>query len=218
MNASRSLRLLRAACVTLLVATRPDVPAEAAVGAPDPAGGASARGLEGRWFLDFDRADGAVQLSTRRGSGRHHSESSSPFRLEDFRGLQRPSGAGEIPARFSLPRDAGTFDFEGHLDATGGSGRFRFTANLDFERAWTAAGRAALSEDQVYAMALHDVSRAFIQELRALGYADLPADKLIAMRIHGATPEFVRELKGLGYANLPVDQVIAFRIHGVTPA
>ncbi|HXM75342.1 MAG TPA: hypothetical protein VN971_01045, partial [Thermoanaerobaculia bacterium] len=138
MSPSRSLRFARAAGVALLFAMWPDAPAETAAGALDPPGSASARELEGRWFLDFDRADGAVQLSTRRGSGRHHSESSSSFRLEDFRGLQRPSGAGELPARFSLPRDAGTFDFEGHLDATGGSGRFRFTANPDFERAWSA--------------------------------------------------------------------------------
>ncbi len=218
MTSTRPLRALFAASLAvLLFSTAADSPAGAAATVPDPGEGAAA-GLEGRWFLDFDREDGLVQLSMERRSGSHHSQSSSGFRLEELRDLRRPAGRDEVPARFSLVRDAGTFTFEGHLDSKGGAGRFRFAANPDFERAWSSSGRGSLSSEQIYSMAMHDVSRGFIQDLRALGYEELSADQLIAMRIHGVSVEFVRDLQTLGYRRLPADQLIAFRIHGVSPA
>lgn len=178
--------------------------------------GGESRGPDGRWTLDFDRTDGRLQLSMTRGGRGHWSESSSSYRLEDFRDLKRPA-SGEMPARFALVRDAGTFDFEGHLDATGGSGRFHFTENPEFARAWQSGNHEALSSEQMFSMALHDVSRAFISELRALGYENLSADRLITFRIHGVSPEFIRELAALNYTHLTAERLVTFRIHGVTP-
>jgi hypothetical protein len=179
------------------------------------------RGPDGRWTMDFDRGDGRVQLEMTRGSAGHRSQSSDSYRLEDFRGLARPAAAaGEAPARFQLVRDAGTFAFEGHLDSTGGSGKFHFTESADFQRAWQTqgGGQEPLSFEQQFSFAMHDVSRAFIADLKSLGYDNVGPDKLIAMRIHGVSPEFIRELASLGYGKLSTDKLIAFRIHGVSPA
>src|SRR4249919_3525215 len=58
--------------------------------------------IEGRWLLEFDR-DGSVQLTAeRRSAGHGHWNNSSDYALKDFRGLVRPAGKTEVPARFEL--------------------------------------------------------------------------------------------------------------------
>jgi hypothetical protein len=176
-----------------------------------------AQALDGRWLLDFDREDGRVRLTIKRSSAHGNWNSSSSYSMQEFRGLTRPAGTAGKPARFELVRDAGTIRFEGELDEMGGSGRFQFAGNPEFEKAWTAMGYSVLTTDSVFAFTLHDVSRRFIEDLRSLGYDRLPAERLIAMRIHGANPEFIRELKALGYDRLPVEELVNMRIHGASP-
>ena len=202
------LRLLRSRLLPLLVV--------GALAAARP-GRALPQELQGRWLLDFERED-RVQLTMKRESPRHHSESSWGLRPGDLRGLVRPSGSAEAPARFELVRDAGTVFFEGRLDAKGGSGRFRFVPSPGFESAWESSGRPPLTSEEVYGMAIHDVSRRFIADLAALGYRDAPVADLLALRIHGATAEWIRELHALGYAKVSLDDLVAFRIHGVSGA
>jgi hypothetical protein len=173
--------------------------------------------LEGRWLLDFDRADGRLQLTMQRTSPRGHWNSSSSFSAEDFRGLSRPRAGGAVAARFEMVRDAGTIRFEGQLDESGGSGRFQFTPSSEFEGFWKGLGNGALSADEAFAFTMHDVGRKFVEDLRTLGYDRIPADGLISLRIHGASPEFVRDLKSLGYDHIPVDGLVSMRIHGVSP-
>ena len=172
-----------------------------------------AQALDGRWILDFDRENGRVQLTIKRSSARGNWNSSSGYEMQEFRGLSRPSGSTGKPARFELVRDAGTIRFEGELDETGGSGRFQFAANPEFQRAWTAMGYSALGTDSVFAFTLHDVSRRFLEDLRALGYEHLPAERLIAMRIHGATPDFIRKANSSAGARLSIDELVEWRIH-----
>jgi len=176
-----------------------------------------AESAEGRWLLDFDRQDGRVQLTMKRTTSHGHSNNSSSYSVEDFRGLSLPARGGTVAARFEMARDAGTIRFEGQLDESGGSGRFQFAANPDFEAFWRAGGYGALSADEAYAFTMHDVSRKFLDDLRSLGYERLPAESLISMRIHGATAEFIRDLKSLGYDHVPVDGLVSMRIHGATP-
>jgi hypothetical protein len=173
--------------------------------------------IQGRWFLDFDRDAGKAQLTMKRGS-RGNWTNSHTVSLAEFRGLSRPSGSADVPAQFSLVRDAGTVSFDGLLDATGGSGRFSFAAAPGFAAAMAREGAGELSDEQVFSAAIHDVSRQFLGELRALGYNRLAFDSLVSMRIHGANPEFIRELKALGYDGLSSDQLVSMRIHGATPA
>ncbi len=184
------------------------------LGAPRPTLGQT---LEGRWLLDFDRDDGRIQLTIRRSSSHGNWNNSSSYSLADFRGLSRPSGTARTPAHFEMARDAGTIRFDGELDESGGSGRFQFAANPEFDRYWRALGYSGLGTDEFYSFTMHDVSRRFLDDLRSLGYERLPAERLIAMRIHGASPEFIRELKALGYDRIPVEQFVNMRIHGAGP-
>jgi hypothetical protein len=183
-----------------------------------PFAGAAPGPIQGRWLLDFTREEGRAELTMRRTDTLGHWSSSHTVSLSDLQGLSRPpQSSAEVPARFSIVRDAGTIAFEGRLDAAGGSGRFEFTAAAGFAAAMARAGAGNLSEEEIFAAAVHDVSRQLVSELASLGYAGLSFDSLVSMRIHGASPEFVRELKGLGYEHLPADDLVAMRIHGASP-
>jgi hypothetical protein len=173
--------------------------------------------IEGRWIAEFDdSSEGRVQLTTKRGSGRHNSTNSSSYPLSAFRGLVRPASKREAAARFELVRDAGTLVFEGQLDSDGGAGRFSFAPNGDFAREMERTGYS-LSEENLYTAALHDIGRSFLKGLEEVGYSRIPFDDLVSMRIHGASPEFIRELKSLGYDRLSTDDLVSMRIHGATP-
>ncbi len=117
-----------------------------------------------------------------------------------------------------LRREAGTIVLTGDVRRRRAFGIFDFTANTDYARQiGAAAGRKALTPERLFAFAVHDVSRAFIQQLEALGYKNLDLDDLLAMRIHGVTPEFITDMRKLGYASLSHRDLVAFRIHGATP-
>ncbi|HEY1434530.1 MAG TPA: 4-hydroxy-3-methylbut-2-enyl diphosphate reductase [Thermoanaerobaculia bacterium] len=174
----------------------------------------------GRWLIDFDRGD-SLELTLKRRSpdgGRNNWSTSNEYRVKDFQGLQRPATPAEAPAHFELVRDAGTITFDGQLGAAGGAGRYAFSPNPEYLAAIEKMGYAAPDADDVFSLAVHDVSRAFIRELDGLGYKHPPLDDMIAMRIHGAGPEFIRELRTLGYDHLSSDDLVAMRIHGATPA
>lgn len=120
-------------------------------------------------------------------------------------------------ARFQLKRDAGVVDFDGTFRKGRGIGEFRFAPNPDFRAFLKQRGDGQPTERELFALAIHDVSRAFIQDLEKLGYKDLPLEKLEEMRIHRVSPEFIAELRKLGYDKLPVDQLVQMRIHRATP-
>lgn len=171
----------------------------------------------GRWVLDFE-PDGSIQLTLkRRADGHGNWSSSDDYLTKDFRGLQRPAGSAEVPARFEMVRDAGTITFEGQLNESGGSGRFSFAANGEYVAALAKMGYRSPAGDDLFSLTVHDVSRAFIQELEKLGYKHLPLDNLMSMRIHGASPEFIRSLQALGYEHVPADDLVSMRIHGCHP-
>jgi hypothetical protein len=117
-----------------------------------------------------------------------------------------------------LRREAGTIAMSGDIRKRRGYGLFDFTPNADYARQIGATvGRKELTPERLFALAVHDVSRAYIQQLESLGYKNLDLDDLLAMRIHGVTPEFITQLRSLGYTRLSHDDLVSFRIHGVTP-
>ena len=49
--------------------------------------------------------------------------------------------------------------------------------------------------------------------MRDLGY-DLSSDDLISARIHDVSPAFIREVKEAGFTGVPFQKVIALRMSG----
>src|SRR2546430_3538030 len=129
------------------------------------------------------------------------------------------TSAAETPVHFAFNRDAGAIDFTGTFQNGEGVGRFSFTPNRSYLATLQSLGvstDSSIDEDDLFSLAMHDVSTAFIREMHSLGNKE-NLDQYIAFRIHGVSPEFVRELRSLGYDKLDADNLVAFRIHGVTP-
>jgi hypothetical protein len=185
-----------------------------------PPARSSATAITGQWMIEPGDRAGTVQLTLQRndGSRRHHMSSSDVVLSSQVRGLdwkQARSTSGAA-MRFHIQRDAGSFACEGWFRAGKGSGHFSFAPSAAFVSDMRALGHGGLSSEQIFTLAVHDVTRAYVRELARLGYRRLPYEKLIAMHIHGVSPAYIRELAALGHRNLDADQLVAMRIHGVS--
>ena len=128
------------------------------------------------------------------------------------------SSAGETPVHFAFTRDAGTIDFNGTFQSGEGVGRFTFTPSRSYAetlRSLNVPADSHFDDEDLFSLAMHDVSIAFIHDMQSLGYRQ-SLDEYIAFRIHGVTTDFVRELRSLGYDKLSADDLVTFRIHGVS--
>src|SRR5688572_12570681 len=157
-------------------------------------GQAQTRSIGGMWSAErsvWKVRDGGtatvVQISMRRrGGGRGSWQSSFAVPLDELRGLS----SGEMEAaradvRFELARDAGTLRFEGRFLEGAGAGHFTFVPSEEFAAA-VRERWGNLDAEKLFALAVHDVSRAFLRELSALGYEGLTFDQAVSLRIHGA--------------------------------
>ncbi|HKV10470.1 MAG TPA: M56 family metallopeptidase [Thermoanaerobaculia bacterium] len=179
--------------------------------APAPAGAARRGNEQGVWTGER-RKDGRIQLQLkRRSQGEKDWSFGTNFPASDLPGLD--SG------RFELRRDAGTFTFEGRFDGTGpeaqGAGTFSFQPDPGYVRDMASLGYRV--EDKIVELALLDVSRASVRELRSIGYGDLSLDDLIEFAIFRVTPGFIREIGQLGFTDLPAKRLVEMRIHRITP-
>jgi hypothetical protein len=131
--------------------------------------------ITGQWTLGGPAVSGHEQLTIQRSSGSSSMSSSSPVPLAQLRGLTgtQLDSSGSV-ARFELVRDAGTLRFEGFLKNGGGGGTFTFAPNPDFAAAMRklgfSTGIAGLSDEKVFAMAVHDVSTGYGEGHERTGY------------------------------------------------
>jgi len=178
--------------------------------------------ITGQWTLGGppvgDITEGMVRLTIQRTSATSNMNSSSPVAVNQLRGLTRGQlDSSGVVARFELPRDAGTFRFEGYLQHGSGGGTFTFSPNPNFAAEMGALGFSGLTDEKTFMMAVHDVSAAWVREMNALGIRPESSDQLITMRIHNVTVEYIKDFRALGYSNLTPDRLVTMRIHGVTP-
>ncbi|HEY3055965.1 MAG TPA: hypothetical protein VGK31_08560 [Thermoanaerobaculia bacterium] len=187
---------------------------------------------------------------------RRHSNNGETMTLSQFSGLTESQVRAETqtPVQFTMQREAGTMSLEGTFKDGFGAGQFSFTPNrryLDEVRS-LGVDTSEITEDKddidehLMALAVQDVSTAYIKsmqaagyrvglekylamrifnvspqlvaEFRDLGFDKIDADELIATQIHGATPKYIREMRAAGYTSLDLDDLVATRIHGATPA
>ena len=180
--------------------------------------------IHGSWTASTETAKaGRIHVNISRGNWQHYGNT---MKLADFRGLsdaQIHSGV-QTPVQFQLAREAGTLQFEGVFKNGDGAGQFTFQSNPSFANAVRGLGVAfelkhrrqdQNEENDLFNLAMTDVSTAFIRSMQAEGY-NVSLDKYLQMRLHGATPEFAEEMKRLGYGGLRHQDLVSFRIHGVT--
>jgi len=175
--------------------------------------------ITGQWTISGPVVEDRVQLSIRRYRPGSEMSSSSSVPMSQLSGLTRAQLGSATPSliRFDIVRDAGALRLEGYLQNGGGGGNFTFIPNPGYANEMTARGFSDLSDENVFRLAIHDVSMQYINDMTALGYKDLKTDKLITMRIHGVTPNFIRDIEALGFGRPPIDKLVTMRIHGITP-
>lgn len=206
------MKLLAAAVVAMLVAG--DF-SPAPVSAPSGAGAQAS--IEGTWRSDSDNfwtrgnRERWINIQLRRDGG---GTSGIGVPERDAPALADRSADG--PVRFSLRRDAGTFEFDGRASNGRASGDFRFTADAAFVSDMGRLGYPGLSSETVWTFAMHDITRDFASGFKTAGFT-LGVDDLVKSRIHGATPAFAAEMQQQGAGSRDIDELVKMRIHGVTP-
>ena len=154
-----------------------------------------------------------LQLSLRQKGGQQ-GQTSMPVPLAAFQGLSTADGSN---APFRLPREAGTFQFQGSFSDGEGAGHFQFEPSEAYARSMAALGYSQLTADEHYQLALFDITPARVKELAALGYKDIPLPTLLQVGIFQVTPEYIRAMASVGYTQLTLAQLVKLRIHGIDP-
>jgi hypothetical protein len=181
----------------------------------------NAAGLSGSWSASVDGASpNRMNLSLRMA---HHEHDGSNFRLADFTGLTAAQAAStsRLPVHFELRREAGTIAFDGTFRAGEGGGDFVFTPNHEFERKLGGLGvrfdaRRGDEDDELFSLAIFDVSTGFIRSMQALGYRE-PLEMYEQFRIFDIDPGYVHDLAGVGFDRVPAEKLVETKIQGATP-
>ena len=166
------------------------------------------------------------------------------FQLSDLKGLDAAALKGSnVPVNFSLDRDAGRITFTGTFNQGLGHGELTFSPSAEYIAAMGQMGYPNVS-DKIFELAVIDVSRAYVKELKDLGYSptfeelisarifrvdrqqveslrasgakDLPIKKLVEYRIFKIDADYIGEMRK-SFPNIDLDKMVAMRIHKATP-
>jgi hypothetical protein len=189
------------------------------------AAAASAASVDGAWTAVADeKRPGSLYFNITRGKSNQTGRTMS---VDAFSGLTvaQIGAPAMTPVTFAMRREAGTISFEGTFRGGKGAGQYTFAPDNRYPDAVRALGvafdlhhrrREQSVEEDLFTLALHDVSTAYIRSMIAEGYK-VDLDDYLSMRIFEVTPEYIREMRSLGFSDISHDELIASRIHRVTP-
>lgn len=158
-----------------------------------------------------------LETGRRTGTGWSRSSHTTDVPWTSIRGLEPKNlETGSTNAKFEIGRDAGRFLCTGITGMGRGTGSFTFAANPNYAAQLGQMGYGTPDNDQVYNMALHDISLEFARYVRDTGL-NASTKELIELRIHGVTREYIAEMRGFGYTELTARELVEMKIHGVKP-
>jgi hypothetical protein len=189
----------------------------------------SAFALDGAWTATtWDDPTHPDRIHVNMTQGRNYNMGTS-FSLSAFSGLTaaQVNASAMTPVNFEMRREAGTVAFEGTFRNGKGAGQFTFAQDrgyidkirglgIAFDLDKRGRHRERSEEEDLFALALHDVSTTFIKSMIAEGYR-VSLEKYLEMRIFNITPEYIREMRSLGFKDIDPDELVATKIHKVTP-
>jgi hypothetical protein len=165
-----------------------------------------------QWKVTYSGTPGMVQFGVERSKPGSHWSSSSDVPLAAFRGLN-PGQSG--PAKFEYAADAGTFVCQGRFSFGAGSGTYTFQPNPRFAAELQRLGYDAPRDDQVFTMAITQVTLEFARGIREAGL-HATTEQLVELRIHGVALPYIRETQNAGYRNFTSQDYVDMNIHGVS--
>jgi hypothetical protein len=181
----------------------------------------SARGpITGEWRIEFTRENPEeVQLTMLRSTGSHAKNWGHGVLVRDLQGLSREEALhSAINVTLRLTREAGVFELAGSFRDGKGTGQWTLTPNEKFVSGMSSRGYANLSDDNLFAAAMANLSISSIDELKAAGYDQLSFDQLIEANIFKITGESIRDLQAAGFDKLPFEKLVEARIFNVDGA
>lgn len=119
--------------------------------------------------------------------------------------------------RFELRRDAGTLEFTGVARNGTAQGQFAFRADTTFNQALAKRGISAVTPDEQFSFARHNLTLDFLDELQKLGYATPTRRELVVAATSGADLKYLREMTALGYRVQSLSALVALSNEGVDP-
>ena len=170
-----------------------------------------AQTIEGSWNASF--RSNRVHLNLRIDGARGYSNYGRTFPLSDLTALRR---AGR-DISFELRRPAGVLRFDGVGSETQASGMYEFTYDAGFRRSLEDMGFARLTAEDLFKLAMHNVSVDDVRYLQRNIRDGLDTRTLVRMLDHGADPEFVRGIYAAGFRTLSAEELTRTRDHGVDP-
>lgn len=161
----------------------------------------------------------------------HFHNNGNTYRISDFSGLTAATidAATMTPVQFQMRREAGTISFEGTFRNGKGAGQLTFAPNSGYIAAVRNLGvefkldrhhgrdeKKRSEEEDLFTLALHDVSTSFIRTMQAEGFK-VSLEKYLEMRIFDITPQYIKEMRSLGFGDISNRELIESKIHRVTP-
>lgn len=122
--------------------------------------------------------------------------------------------SASVDVRFELRRDPGTFSFEGNFHGGRGSGRFVFSPDTVFAATLVRRGLDRPTPDQQFALAQHEMSVAFLDELAAQGYPTPTTASLLRAAASGADLAYLREMGQRGRRFRTLDALVSAANNG----
>jgi beta-lactamase regulating signal transducer with metallopeptidase domain len=170
--------------------------------------------FRGTWEIRQSQRTGMVQLRLRELNW--DSSFSIPLdRLDGLSGTQLLGAGGNV--RFTIRRDAGTFNFDGTARDGFAGGVYSFAPNTTYASDLEKRGYGRPTEAEQYRLARGDIGFAFLDELTKQNYTKPTLSQLVRAGDHGVQYEYLRDMGAAGYRVGAIDTLIRLRDHGVTP-
>ncbi len=119
---------------------------------------------------------------------------------------------------FQIVREAGTFNCEGYFRDGKGAGFWTFAPSQNFISEMRRRGYDNLTEDDLFAAAIANVSVKLIEDLKSFGYDRLSFDQLFRAGAFRVTAEFIKSWRAAGFNDLSFEKLVNLGTFNVTPA
>jgi len=189
--------------------------------------------VTGTWTADTNekhdregnKRESEIQLNFERKRERGRSMHGQGYKFSEIRGLSRENTQnGSV--RFSLVREAGTFDCEGTFANGKGSGSFTFTPDQGFFAAMRAKGFDIAKDDdgdrnvdeRAMSAALVNVTSSLADDLLSANFGKLDFDDLFKAAIFKIDGKFMAEMKATGFPDLKMEELVKARIFKIDAA